>query len=106
MAIELGTETITVVSQERTYRVNIETALGSDPIVTAFREQVKTANDQTLMKHDTVMVRRALSAVVTETQPFTPATVGVITALELAGLIASRVDMWRSQDSATSLTPS
>ena len=99
MAIDQGSSTVTINSQERTWRVNIETAKGQDPVVTAYREEVKTASDGTIVsKESNTQTQRSLSTVAKETQPFTPTTPGVVTGVELATLIADRIDMWRKAD--------
>lgn len=101
MAIDKGTETIAIISQERTWRVNIETAKGTDPFVTVLRETVQTAIDGSIIsKTAAPPAERALSTVATENQPFTPSVAGQISGAELAKLIADRGDMWRTQDIA------
>jgi hypothetical protein len=103
MAISQGTVTLAITSQERSWRINIETAMGADPVVTVFRETVKTdASSKVISKEPAPQAQRALSVVAAETQPFTPATPGVITAAELATLVAARADMWRAADIAAS----
>jgi hypothetical protein len=104
MAIYQGTETIAVTSQERTWRVSIETPKGGNPVVTVYRELVKTAADGSVISKETIApAQRSLSAVATENQPFIPAVSGQISGAELAGLIAARGDMWRQEDIAGSI---
>lgn len=101
MAIDQGTSTLIVTSQERTFCVNIETPKDTDPIVTVFRQVVKTAADgSTIAIESAPPARRNLSAVMAETQPFTPSTQGMVTGVELAALVAERADMWRTEDIA------
>lgn len=101
MASNQGTETVSVTTQERTWRVNIETARHADPVVTGYREIVRTASDGSLIAAEQApQAERKLSAVAAQTLPFTAATAGVITGLELAGLIAAWVDKWREEDIA------
>jgi hypothetical protein len=98
MAIEQGTETVTVTSQERTWRVNIETAMGADPVVTAFRETIRTASDGSVIsKEPAGSTERRLSAV--ETQSFT-VNGKAYTGAEIADIIAAVADTWRQQDIA------
>jgi hypothetical protein len=101
MAIDQGTATIAVTSQERTWRVNIETPKGADPVVTAYRELVRTGPDGAIISKEMVgSTERAASQVATEMQPFTPAVPGQVSGTELAGLISARADMWRLADIA------
>lgn len=106
MAIDQGTATLAVTSRERSWRINIETPKGADPVVTVFRQTVKTADAGSTVAIDAApAAQRNLSAVATETQPFTPATPGVVTGAELATLVANRGDMWRMADIAAAVTP-
>jgi hypothetical protein len=101
MAIDQGTATIAVTSQERTWRVNIETPKGADPVVTAFRELVRTGpNGEIISKEPIGNTQRSASTVATEMQPFTPAVPGQVSGAELAGLISARADIWRLADIA------
>lgn len=100
MAIEQGTETIAVTSQERTWRINIETAKGADPVVTAFREVVKTAADGSVISHEAASsAERKLSTVLKETITV-PGTATVLTMAQLAATIAATADQWRTEDIA------
>jgi hypothetical protein len=107
MAISQGTATLAVTSQERTWRINIETARLADPVVTGYRQVVRTAADGSLIAIDNApTTTRNLSAVATATLPFTPATAGVITGAEIATLIAAWIDAWRTADiAAAAATP-
>lgn len=101
MAIDQGTATLSIATQERSRRIIIDTMKGTDPIISVIREVVKTAPDGTIVATDPAPgAVRYLSHIMKETQPFKPATDGVITALELAQLIAARADMWREYDIA------
>lgn len=101
MAIDQGTTTLAIATQERSRRIIIDTMKGADPTISVIREVVKTAPDGSVLATDTCPgAVRHLSQIVKETQPFKPATDGVITALELAKLIADRADMWREYDIA------
>ncbi|MBW7968107.1 hypothetical protein [Bradyrhizobium sp. BR 10289] len=98
MAITQGTETIAVTTQERTWRVNIETPIGVDPTVTVYRETVRTAADGTLISRDGgVPVTRRLSEVAAKSYSIGGKT---LTGAEIAGLIASVADTWRQEDIA------
>jgi hypothetical protein len=98
MAIGLGTAPLTVTTQERTWRVNIETALNADPVVTIWREVVKTAADGTLVsKEPSGIVSRSLSAVTDQTVTI-PGTTTPLTMAQLAATIAAVADQWRGED--------
>jgi hypothetical protein len=98
MALDQGTVTVAVTSQERTWRVSIETPRGVDPTIKVFREEVKTdANGIVISKTVGVRVSRGLS--VTAAQSFTVAGKTYTTA-EIAVVIAAIADAWRTEDIA------
>ncbi|MDP1867011.1 MAG: hypothetical protein Q8L13_11810 [Bradyrhizobium sp.] len=87
---------MTVKAQERSWRINIETPLGADPVVTVFREVVRTASDGAVIARDPAgSFDRSLSA--SADQVFTVSgnkyTVG-----EIAVVIAAIADAWRQED--------
>jgi|SRR5947209_9693779 len=99
MAIDQGTETLAIKTQERTWRLTIETPKGGQYVATAYREVVRTTPDGTVIsKEPSGMTSRVLSDVQAEVQPFTPAAAGWISGAELAGLLAARADAWRQAD--------
>lgn len=101
MAITIGTETLSITTEERTWRISIETPKNAVPVITVFRETVKSdAAGAIISKERTAQVSRAADVVAAETQDFTPSQAGKITAAELAALIAARADLWREQDLA------
>lgn len=95
MAIDQGTETITLASEERTWRVNIETAKGGDPVVTVHRETVKSDSAGVVSKAPAGTVTRSLSATSTQTVTIGAKTLSVA---ELAMAVALLADMWRAED--------
>jgi hypothetical protein len=98
MAIDLGTTTITVSKQERTWRLEIFTEKGQDPSVRAHREMIETASDGTFKRERSgVTVERSLSAVATETFQIGGHT---YTGGEIAMVLAAIADTWRGQDEA------
>jgi hypothetical protein len=104
MAIDQGTATVAVTSQERTWRVNIETPLGADPSITIQREEVKTdPSGAVLSKNPNAVVSRGLSAIATE-----QFTVGsrTYTVAEIATVIAAIADQWRTEDLTAPQKPS
>lgn len=98
MAIDQGTETLAVTSQERTWRVNIETAKGSDPVVTVYRESVKTGPDGAIIAKERVTdTQRSLSGIAA--QQYTVGGKDYTTA-EIATVISAIADTWREEDIA------
>jgi hypothetical protein len=96
MALALGTESVVVTSQERTWRINIETPLGGDPVVTIYRETVRTAVDGTLISRETAAgVSRSLSDVAAQSLSVAG---NKYTTAEIAGVIAAIADTWRQED--------
>jgi hypothetical protein len=99
MAIDQGTEVIALTSQERTWRINIETPKGGEPVVTVWRETVKTASDGSIISREGVgrPVERSLSAIAGQTYNVGGKT---YTTAEIAGAIAVIADAWRQEDIA------
>lgn len=98
MAIDQGTETLTITTKERTWRINIETAKGGDPTVTVHRETVRTTPDGTIIsKEPCGQVSRLLSVTAAQTFKIGGA---VYTMGEIAGVIAAIADAWRAEDIA------
>lgn len=96
MAIDQGTETVSISTQERTWRINIETPIGQTPTVTAFREIIKSDGGGTIFAREIgIEVSRLADAVAAETFTAAGATV---TGAQLAALISKAVDQWRQQD--------
>ncbi len=95
MAIDLGTSTVTLSSQERTWRINLETPLGQDPTITVYREDIKKdGNNAIVSQENAKMLSRNLSAVASEAH-----TVGdkTYTLAELATVIAAVADAWSQE---------
>ncbi len=102
MAIDQGTETMIIASQERTWRVNIETAKGEDPVVTVWREVVRTAPDGSVISRESAGdFSRSLSEVAAETITVPGSSPAItLTMAQLAAAIAATADQWRLQDIA------
>lgn len=102
MAIDQGTETVLLVKEERTWRVNIETAKGADPVVTVFRERIMSAADGSVVSKDMApTAERALSGIADHTVTV-PGTDIVLTMAQVAAAIAATADLWRTEDIKTS----
>jgi hypothetical protein len=98
MAIEQGTETVAVTSEERTWRVEIFTDKGIDPLVRVHRQVIKSLADGTVLSiQDNAIVERLQSAVMNDS--FTAAGV-TVSGAALAALISQAADQWRAEDLA------
>ncbi|MBN8960584.1 MAG: hypothetical protein J0H71_05585 [Rhizobiales bacterium] len=98
MAIEQGTETVTVTLEERTWRVEIFCEKGEDPTIRAHRQTVRSdAGGNLLSIVNCATVERNSSTIQGDT--FTAAGV-TVTGAQLADLIAAAADQWRSEDLA------
>lgn len=96
MAIDQGTTTETITSQERTWRINIETTINTDPVITVYRQAVKTSGDGSVISIDSApIVVRNLSEVATQEFTVNDKT---YTMFELATVIAAVADTWRTED--------
>lgn len=101
MAVDQGSQSVVVTTQERTWRVNIETAKGADPVVTVFRELIKWTEDGTMISRgEAQSATRSLSAVANDTITV-PGTAIVITMAQVAATIAATADLWRQEDMKT-----
>lgn len=99
MAIKQPPKVTTLSVEERTWRVNIETALGTDPVVTVWREAVTTDVDGTVVSREPVStVQRTLSEVYRQTVNLVGG--GTITLAQLSQAIADTADAWRTEDLA------
>jgi hypothetical protein len=63
MAISHGTATVTVQTQDRTWRSNIETPDGADPVMTFHREEIRKEGDAVIARNASIVVTRRLSDV-------------------------------------------
>ena len=93
MAIDHGTETVTLTTTERTWRVDIQTALDVDPIIMGHREIVKMDGETVSSKTPAGLTMRYLSKVTDETVPGTTLTVG-----QMVEAFAALIDKWCSED--------
>lgn len=96
MAIDKGEEAVTIRTEERTWRIQIETPKGLDPNVTVFRETVRSLPDGTIIsKEATEEVRRSFSSI--SEQKFDIRGMA-ITGAQVAGILAAVADIWRQED--------
>lgn len=100
MAIDLGTESIKLSVKERTWRVEIFTDFGTDPIIRAHREKVWLRDDGSCFQREVLpVVERRLSEVAK--QDFDG-----MTGLQLAERIAAISDTLRQEDLAAAAAES
>ncbi len=96
MAITQGTETISVTSEERTWRLEIFTEKGQQYSVRAHRETVRTDSEGNILSRERgVTVERTFSAIATE--QFTIAG-KAYTGGEVADALSAIADIRRQQD--------
>lgn len=96
MAISLGTESLTVSSQRRTWRIQIECAMGTDYKLQAFRELVRSANGEVLTKESAGVVQRGLQESITD--EVTLQSGKKITVAELAEALVAHIEAWEIAD--------
>lgn len=99
MAIDKGETTLTVRTSERTWRVEIETARGQVPTITAHRETIRVAGEDLISRETGIVVRRSLDELEQSKDSVTAYGI-TVTALQMAALVAAFVDQWREQDLA------
>lgn len=103
MAIEQGTATVALTTEERTWRVEIYCEKNEDPLVRAHRQVTRSLADGTVIStENNATVERRQSQVHDET--FTAAGV-TVTGDQLAALISQAADQWRAQDVANAAPP-
>lgn len=98
MASESTTENITVTSQERTWRVQIECPFEQDYVLQAFRETVRTVDGDLFgdPNKGAGVVTRALSQVRTDT--VTLGSGKTVSIIELAEALVKHIEAWREAD--------
>lgn len=98
MAIDQGSESLTLAVQERTWRLEIFTESGEDPVVRVHRETVRTGNDGTIVSRErgTVVERNFLSVA----QQVFVIGGNEYTGAEIAGVVSAVADYWRAEDLA------
>lgn len=96
MAIDQGSETVTIKTEERTWRIQIETPKGADASITIFREVVRYLPDGTVLSKEAGgEVRRSLSQVAAQAFQLKS---GTMTGADVAGALAAIADVWRAED--------
>lgn len=96
MAVSLGSQSLDVASQRRTWRLTVETPFQQDYVLTANRELIRMVDDTILSKSNTATVIRTLSATVSD--QVTLQSGKTINVAELAEAFAALVDMWEAED--------
>lgn len=97
-----GTATITVNRQVRTWRTNIESAYGTVPSVTAFREtlQINEADQTVLSKVPSGQIQRSFSDAVANGDKVTLSDGTVLSIAQMAEAIPVFIELWAAQDAA------
>lgn len=96
MATPLATEQVTIHSQERTWRVQIECALNADYVLQAFREVVKSVDGTVLSKTPVGEVTRTLSGAASDV--VTLQSGKTLTVAEMAEALVRHIEAWRAAD--------
>lgn len=98
MSIDLGKQIVTIT--ERTWRIEIETERGDDPVIRVFREKLTMAEDGTVLlrDRDLPVVGRRLSEITDQKVAVGAAS---YTGSEVAAVIAAMADAFRQQDIET-----
>lgn len=89
----------------RTWRTNIESAVGAPVTITAHREELLRTEDLTIIKRDqnAGVVTRALSAVAGETVTLDDGT--ELTAVQVALAVEAFLEKWDAEDIAPAPAP-
>lgn len=99
MATTLSTEVLTVTSERRTWRIQIESSVGTVPTLTAHRELVKKVGADVLSKDQNAgVVNRSLAAVYSEEVICNDGT--VVTPAHIAEALVQLIESWEIEDVA------
>ena len=90
MTYQQTSEMVTLVTSERTFRLEIEMPLGGDPFISGHREVVKSVGDTVIAREVVEPARRFLSKVEQAAK--------VKQAIEI---LSELVDVWRAEDVKT-----
>lgn len=103
MATDLGTSSVTLSQQRRTWRINIESAIGTIPVLTAHRELVSKVGDTVIAKDPSGNVTRSLAAVAAESITLHDGM--VITPAHIAEALVALIERWEAADLAPPPAP-
>lgn len=97
MSITVASESVTLTTLRRTWRVQLETQLGTDYTLTAHRETVRKVGDTVVAKDQNAgVVSRALSVVADAEVTLHDGT--VITPAHIAEALAAFIEAWEVED--------
>lgn len=100
MSTSLGTSVLTISSERRTWRVNIECPKGGDYTLTAHRELIRTADDAVISRDQSAgQVVRSLSAVA-GTISHECADGTVVAPEHIAEALTAFIEQWEASDLA------
>jgi hypothetical protein len=99
MALQQGTETVSLITSERCFRFEVEAPLGGDPCIAGHREIVKSAGGAVIAQAVTEPTRRFLSKVADQVVTI-PGTDQTVTVAQIADMIFELTDRWRTEDIA------
>lgn len=100
MAINIGTKTIDVAVEERTFQVVLKSPKGEDGTIVVYREARTTLADGTLVaKVDRPAIHRQASAILSQTVVLPDGS--TISAASLVAALPLFFDRWATEDAAT-----
>ena len=96
MAIELGSQTVTLTSERRTWRTTIESPIGVSPHLTSHRELVQKVGSDIISQKQVGTVNRSLSSVAH--QEVTLSDGKVVTPAMIAEALVALIEKWEAED--------
>lgn len=97
MAKHIDSSPLTVTTERRTWRINIEAAKGASPVLTAHRELIRTVDGEVIARDQNAgTVVRALAAVASEEIELQDGT--VLTPAQIAEALVGLIEGWETED--------
>lgn len=104
MAKNLGTASLTVSSERRTWRVQVDCVKGQSPVLTAHRELLRSVDGAVISRDQNAgVVSRSLAQVAAQEIILADGT--VITPAHIAEALAAYIELWEEEDVAPPATP-
>lgn len=103
MATTPTSESLTITTQERTWRLQIECPFNADYVLQAFRETIRSVDGEVLSKTDAGQIVRTLSGAADD--EVTLESGKTITIHEMAEALVKHIEAWRAEDLADDEEP-
>lgn len=104
MAKHIDSSSLTVTTERRTWRINIEAAKNASPVLTAHRELIRTVDGEVIARDQSAgTVTRALSAVAAE--KVTLQSGAVLTPAQIAEALVALIEAWEIEDETPAPAP-